>query len=73
MKKSAQPYQYKTSQASSTLSEVKSLRQQVKELDDMIERLGWIANDARYRRLQRFELMHEIIEDYLESENDDGE
>ncbi len=50
---------------------LKDTKRELKEALDLIDRLGLISADARYRRLQRFELMEELIAAFLDGEDED--
>ena len=52
---------------------LKDTKRELKEALDLIDRLGLVSADQRYRRLQRFELMEELIAEFLDGEDEDDE
>ena len=50
---------------------LKDTKRELKEALDLIDRLGLVSADQRYRRLQRFELMEELIAEFLDGEDED--
>lgn len=50
---------------------LKDTKRELKDALGLIDRLGQISADARYRRLQRFELMEELIAHFLDGEDED--
>jgi len=50
---------------------LKDTRRELKEALELINRLGLVSADARYRRLQRFELMEVLIANFLDGEDED--
>lgn len=48
-------------------SEVQALQKHCEELEAMIEQITDLGHNDRYRRLTRLELMMEILDDYMES------
>ena len=47
--------------------EVQALQKHCEELEAMIEQITDLGHNDRYRRLTRLELMMEILDDYMES------
>lgn len=54
-------------------AEVQALQKHCTELEEMIEELSSIGHNDRYRRLSRFELIMEILDEYMDSGEDEEE
>lgn len=56
-----------------SIAEVQALQKHVKELEEMIEEISALGHNDRYRRLSRFELIMEIVDEYIDSGEEEEE
>jgi len=54
-------------------SEVQALQKHCAELEEMIEEISALGHNDRYRRLSRFELIMEIVDEYMDSGEEEEE
>ena len=76
MRKASPTYKYQSPTAAADdlvalRQKLKDTKRELKEALDLIDRLGLVSADQRYRRLQRFELMEELIAEFLDGEDED--